>query len=178
MMARIENIDGNPVGMHLTPRGNLVVESSLENSIHEGRRFYAMDFKEVLTDSVTTFLMIPAEGYQIHIDTELVSDVGCDVEVYVNPTITNYGSEITLFNRNQNYITRTINAKAYTDITTSDNGTLILRDKITATKKSSASRHDTGEFILVYPFKSLIRVIASANGYLTWNFGVSEVVSY
>lgn len=178
MKGRALDIDGNPIGFHLTVRGNLVVENTLENSIHEGRRFYLRNYQNIANEDVVNFLVVPSEGYDLHVDLGLKSDVLCDVKIYINPTVTNYGDEQTLRNHNQNYIASTFYSNVYKDITVSANGTLALADKVESGKHVAATRYSTGEFVLVYPYSAFMIITAEEGpGYLTWDFGATQTIA-
>ena len=176
MTSRLLDVNGNPLGLNLTPRGNLVVENTLESSIHNGRRFFVRNHQSVVADDVVNFLMKPTEGYDIHLDSEFISDISCSIAVYVVASISDYGTELTAINQNQNYINISLNASVYKDVTYSGE-TLILATKIDASKKTSASRYDTGEYVLTYPNLSVLEITAEGTGYVSWNFSFSEIAS-
>lgn len=177
-MGRILNINGSPAGLHITARGNIVLENTLENSIHEGRRFFLRNYQDVSLDDTVNFLMVPAEGYDVHLDAEFFSDVNCSIEAWFNITIGDYGTEQLLLNHNQKYALSQPYLKVYKDATfINDDGVMSLRSKIDSAKKASASRADTGEYVLSYPIKSLVKITAEADGYIGWNMGFSEVAA-
>lgn len=181
MRGRSVDIDGKPVGFHITARGNLVVENTLENSIHDGRRFHLINYDDTLQiNDTVNFLFVPAEGYSLHLDSVFTSDVECSIEVLFHPTIGDYGTELMLRNHNQNYVTSQMNSKIYKDVTDiNDDGISTIRSKIQAGKNTSASRYDTGEFVLAYPYRTMVIItLDEGPGYLVWEFGISEVANY
>jgi hypothetical protein len=175
-MSRILDVQGNPVGLNITKRGNAVIENSLENSIHYGRRFYLSSYEDVTTDDEITFLFVPAEGYDIHIDTIIESDVDCIIQAYFMATIGDYGTEQLLLPRSQRFAGNSMFFKAYKG-TTIINGdeVLTLSSKLFAGKHTSASRVDNGEFVLAYPYKSFLRITANGDGSVNYDFGFSEI---
>lgn len=176
MKGRVLNINGVPIGFHLTSRGNLVVENTLENSIHEGRRYYLRNYQTIANAESVNFLAVPNENYDLHVDFGLKADVLCDVKAYVSPTVTVYGDEQTLRNHNQNYINVPFEGKVYKDITALSNGTFAFADKLEAGKNVSATRYSTGEFNLTYPYSVFLVITAEEGpGYLTWDFGITNV---
>ena len=178
MNSRIEDITGNPRGLHITPRGNLVSENTLENSIHEGRRYFYLDYEAIIDEQIVTFLMIPDENYKVHVDMILNSTVLCQVELLLNCTIGDYGTELDIRNHNQEFIfSNPFKSKAYKNSTIINaDESVIAKNIINANKKLGASRFDTGEFILAFPYKTAVRVTAlEGPGYLSWEFGFSEV---
>lgn len=176
MAFRLLDINGKPVGVNLTLRGNIVYENTLENSVHGGRRYFVRNFQTMATDEVVNFLVVPVEGYDIHFEAELTSDILCEVETLYDVTVSDYGDELTPLNQNQNYRSISPNVGFYQGVTYSG-GTSSMKSKIDANRKTTASRYDTGEFVLAYPYNTLVKITASDNGYVTWNFGFSEIVA-
>lgn len=178
-MGRILDRDGKPIGLHITPRGNVVFENTLENSIHEGRRFFHQSYQDVAASDEITFLFVPAEGYDLHLDVNLEANVEVTVLAYFGVTVGDYGTQLLILNNNQNFAQTSPNAKVYKDATII-NGDEILTvgNKITANKNASAGRSNSGEFVLAYPYKSFMKLTAEeGSGFISWQIGMSEVAS-
>lgn len=179
MSGRILDRNGQPIGLHITPRGNAVFENTLENSIHEGRRYFNHNYQDVSTSDEINFLFVPAQGYDMHLDVNLEADVEVTVEAYFRVTVGDYGTQLLCLNSNQNFATTFPNAGVYKDVTIiNDDGIQTVGNKITANKNASAGRSNAGEFVLAYPYKSFMRLTAEEGpGFVVWQIGFTEVAS-
>lgn len=174
------NTDGKPQGCHITYRGNIVVENSLENSIHEGRRFFTKDWVEIDAEGSFNMLLVTGQSsnsdYSLHLDLEVESDVENNLEAFLMPTVTDNGTEIEVHNHNGNYLTALFNSQIYKNATISDNGTSVLRTKLLSGKKLSATRYSTGELVIAGNRILLLKIDnVDTAGFICWQAGLSQI---
>lgn len=177
MSGRILDRNGQPIGLHITPRGNVVFENTLENSIHEGRRYFNHNYQDVAASDIITFLFVPSEDYDMHLDVNLEANVEVTVEAYFAVTVGDYGTEVLMLNSNQNFATSQITGHVYKDATIINSDEIFtVGNKITANKNASAGRSNAGEFVLSYPYKSFMRLtVEEGPGFVVWQIGMTEV---
>lgn len=180
---KLFNTSGVPRGIALTTRDHLVIENTLENSIHVGRRFFNEDWAAIdAAGSLNLYLEVArsSEGdYALHTDFVIEGDQENTLEIFIEPTISDKGEELTVWNNNGFYqLTNFFQSKLYKDCTPSDNGTSVIRGRISSGKKIAGSRYDFGERILVEGRKILIKIdnIDTA-GYIMWQIGFSQIYS-
>lgn len=173
--------DGVPQGVALTYRGHQIVEDTLENSIHIGRRFFNRDWAAIgAGGSLNLYLEVArsSEGdYALHADFDIEGDQENILEIFIEPTVSNKGTGLSVWNHNGEYqLSNTFKSNLYKGCTIVDNGISVIRGRISSNKKVSGTRFESGEHILVEGRKILIKIDnVDTAGYITWDIGFSQI---
>lgn len=173
--------NGVPQGLAITYRGHPVIENTLENSIHLGRRFFNRDWAAIgAGGSFNIFLELAmsSEGdYALHTDFEIESDQDGTLEMFIEPTVSDNGSELNVWNHNGAFQgVNVFHSNLYKDCTPTNDGTIIGRGRLSSGKKISSSRFSSGELILVEGRKVLIKIEnVDTAGYIMWDVGFSQI---
>lgn len=168
---------GKIVELNVTTRGHLIVENTLENSVHLGRRFFNSSWQSMDIDAVLRFYLDIADGYNLHSEFVFEADVGHSIDVYMRSTVDAVGDTLSVFNHNGNFQdSNTFASKLYKNSTFSDLGTLAMQYRIGSEKKATGTRYDSGEFVLV-PASKVAIVITNLGtaGCVSWDFGFSQI---
>lgn len=178
---KIFNTAGVPRGLALTSRDHQIIEDTLENSIHIGRRFFNRDWAAVGAGGSLNLYLEVAEStngdYALHVDFDVEGDQENTLEIFIEPIVSDAGTELNVWNHNGEYQqTNLFKSKLYKNCTIEENGTSVMRGRIASDKKVSSSRFSSGEHILVEGRKILIKIdnIDTA-GYILWDLGFSQI---
>ena len=114
--------------------GALIVDSSPQIDVHEGRAFEAAYMSphgsEIANDGSILFLLQVGATKQMHWTAELSSGGDSELKITRNPTVTNVGTALTAFNMNDASPNTATVVATHTPTVTGGTGTVMLNDFI------------------------------------------------